>query len=99
MKLHNGYYKSKINRQKALTGFLFSLPTIFGLVVLFCLPMLGSLRMAFSQVSPARTAAACSTSQPACPTSFTLSGSIPISLANWWKRCKIWPSAPRLSCS
>ena len=54
MKLHNGYYKSKINRQKALTGFLFSLPTIFGLVVLFCLPMLGSLRMAFSQVSPAR---------------------------------------------
>ena len=95
MKLHNGYYKSKINRQKALTGFLFSLPTIFGLVVLFCLPMLGSLRMAFSQVSPARDGSGLLYH----PTSFTLSGSIPISLANWWKRCKIWPSAPRLSCS
>lgn len=50
MRRNNGYYKSKIHRQKALTGFLFSLPTIFGLVVLFCVPMLGSLRMAFSQV-------------------------------------------------
>lgn len=50
----SGYYGRKINRQKAWTGFFFSIPTIIGLVLMFCLPMFDSLRMAFSIVSPAR---------------------------------------------
>ncbi len=52
----HGYYHSKINRRKALTGFCFSLPVIFGIIVLFCVPMVQSLRMAFSNVSVEREA-------------------------------------------
>lgn len=50
---HKGYYSSKIAREKARTGFLFSLPAIFGIVFLFCIPLFQSLCMAFSKVYPA----------------------------------------------
>ena len=46
-----GYYSSPIARQKAKTGVIFSLPVIFGIVVLFIVPLVQSLRMAFSSVS------------------------------------------------
>ena len=46
------YYTSKIARQKARTGFVFSIPVIFGVVVFFCIPLAQSLVVAFSNVSP-----------------------------------------------
>ena len=52
--LDHGYYSRKINRQKAVTGFVFSLPVIIGIVFLFLVPLSQSLFMAFSDVSVAR---------------------------------------------
>lgn len=44
-------YGSKMARDKARVGLLFSLPTIIGLLLLFLLPLLQSVRMAFSNVT------------------------------------------------
>lgn len=52
--LNQGYYSRRINRQKAVTGFVFSLPVIIGIIFLFLVPLSQSLFMAFSDVSVAR---------------------------------------------
>ena len=52
--LNHGYYSRRINRQKAVTGFVFSLPFIIGIIFLFCVPLSQSLVMAFSNVSVVR---------------------------------------------
>ena len=44
-------FHGKLASQKAKTGFFFALPMIFGLIVLFLIPLLQSLYMAFSSVS------------------------------------------------
>ena len=46
-----GYYASRLAREKARTGVVFSLPVIFGLIVMFIIPLMQSLYMAFSSVS------------------------------------------------
>ena len=52
--LNHGYYSRRINQQKAVTGFVFSLPFIIGIIFLFCVPLSQSLVMAFSNVSVVR---------------------------------------------
>lgn len=83
--LNQGYYSRRINRQKAVTGFVFSLPVIIGIIFLFLVPLSQSLFMAFSDVSVAREPA-CIWSGSVSRTSFMLSARIRISPRIWLMR-------------